>query len=688
MNVKKLMEYSYIFFPLSSIVIDSLYDKSEIINIGCDDYLIKEGERSDEIYLLLKGRLEVHSQRSDEYFSVSPGDVVGEKGLFNRSIRSSSVKALCDSNLLKIKSSDFAVIYKNKGASFRVSTILAEREALNMKKRKKSRYMLLMPGHPGCDIEMVVSKLKKFCKQDINFVNFSESANFSTDELIYKILEVANTNDEKKPVLIYSNCISDNLFDIYKYFIDKLLILLDEDSVAFESQANEIFDYLKDAHLVNKIILVNHKKRELVTNTPGFLNNTDHVRYFHMCFKDDEDVERLSRFLVGRSIGLVLSGGGARGWAIYGVLLTLLSRGVRFDFICGTSIGALLGAILSLNQTFISFKEEVEKSITKANDNPLPSTEIRFPLISFFSAKSFIKGLEQTFGGIKLEHIWYPFICTSTNLSAQKQQVHDRGSLSKSLQASMAIPGLMPPLIVEGCMNVDGGVINNLPVEVLLKYLDYSGAVTAIDVSDFTEDDTFYSYKKNRTIFMQSANDDKHLRHQKIPRILSILLRSFSVGSSSLTKYSRELADVVMMPLQYKLNTVYLFSTNKGYSLEQVIEDCSMKEELSNCALLIYEVSSERWYVRILGSGLSDIKGYIDELNSLSKLNHYLSNCGFDEDMDTFMVSLVKVFEESVRGVCKKFDMRSFESRAELINIGKNYALGFVNKILSLMEEK
>ena len=87
--------------------------------------------------------------------------------------------------------------------------------------------------------------------------------------------------------------------------------------------------------------------------------------------------------------------------------------------------------------------------------------------------------LAQHFGSTRIENLWRPFFCVSTNLTTGTLAVHRSGTLATTLRASISIPGLLPPVMIAGDAHVDGGIMNYLPVDVMSRK---RGPVIAVDV--------------------------------------------------------------------------------------------------------------------------------------------------------------------------------------------------------------
>ncbi len=190
-----------------------------------------------------------------------------------------------------------------------------------------------------------------------------------------------------------------------------------------------------------------------------------------------DDVERVARLLIGRSIGLVLSGGGARGFAHIGVVRALREAGMRIDSVGGTSIGAIIGAGVAADW---SHEEMVEK-YRRAFVDGRPLRDYTFPFVSLVPGRRVALLLREAFGARDIEDLALPFYCVSANLSVGKVHVHRSGPLWLWLRASSAIPGILPPVFHRGEVFVDGAVMNNLPTDIMRQQA--VGEIVAVDIS-------------------------------------------------------------------------------------------------------------------------------------------------------------------------------------------------------------
>ncbi|PAA88040.1 hypothetical protein BOX15_Mlig021950g1, partial [Macrostomum lignano] len=199
------------------------------------------------------------------------------------------------------------------------------------------------------------------------------------------------------------------------------------------------------------------------------------------------DMCRLARHLSNGAIGLALGGGGARGAAHPAVLRLLANRGVPVDAVAGTSIGALVGALWSMETCPQSVQQTVKQMFADSSKKSSQAYDVTLPLVSLFRGGLLNSLLAQCFDVRRgIEDLWLPCYFITTELRSRKIRVLSRGSLWKAVRASMSYPVLLPPVWSDDgqdCL-VDGCFVNNLPVDVLRQKSDGVIKVIAVDISD------------------------------------------------------------------------------------------------------------------------------------------------------------------------------------------------------------
>ncbi|KAI9893775.1 MAG: phosphatidylcholine and lysophosphatidylcholine phospholipase [Vezdaea aestivalis] len=198
------------------------------------------------------------------------------------------------------------------------------------------------------------------------------------------------------------------------------------------------------------------------------------------------DFHRLARRLCGKSLGLVLGGGGARGLAHIGVIRAIEESGLPIDVIGGTSIGALVGALYARDADVVPMYGRAKKFAGRMASMWRFALDLTYPSASYTTGHEFNRGIFKAFGDSQIEDFWLEFYCNTTNISKSRSEIHNSGYCWRYVRASMSLAGLLPPLCDEGSMLLDGGYIDNLTVA-HMKSLGVD-VVFAIDVGSL--DDT------------------------------------------------------------------------------------------------------------------------------------------------------------------------------------------------------
>ncbi|GJD50885.1 putative NTE family protein [Methylobacterium crusticola] len=250
-----------------------------------------------------------------------------------------------------------------------------------------------------------------------------------------------------------------------------------------------------------------------------------------------QDLARVARLAGGRARGLVLGGGGARGFAHLGVMRALEEAGLCVDIVAGTSMGAIAAASLAMGWSHA----EIRRHVVAAFVEKSPLNDYTLPLAALTRGTKVDRRLAAHFGEARIEDLWLPFQCVSSNLTTGAAMVHADGPLAHALRASIAIPGLLPPVLAPGGVLVDGGIMNNLPVDLLAGLR--RGGVLAVDVAS----DLALAGAPRRGV------PARLLRRllgvpEAMPGIAQILLRSATLSSDASAAMARERATAVLRP--------------------------------------------------------------------------------------------------------------------------------------------
>ena len=185
-----------------------------------------------------------------------------------------------------------------------------------------------------------------------------------------------------------------------------------------------------------------------------------------------------------QTLGLALAGGGARGFAHIGVLKVFEQHGIEVDYLCGSSMGGLVGALYAAGISPSEMEDIVlsmrsRRQLLRLIDLTLPTQHHLRGMFSGQKVRSFLANL---LGDIHLfSDLRLPLAVTAVDLVTANEVVLEEGPLLEALMATSAVPGVFEPVERDGMELVDGGVLNNLPVDLARK--QGADRVIAVDVA-------------------------------------------------------------------------------------------------------------------------------------------------------------------------------------------------------------
>jgi len=298
---------------------------------------------------------------------------------------------------------------------------------------------------------------------------------------------------------------------------------------------------------LNLILLQpNHLSRP--KKTSAWLNQAKFTLHHHVRKNNTADYQRLFRFISGKAVGVVFSGGGGKGWAHVGAIKALLEKKIPIDCVGGTSMGSIIGGLYAVTQNIDELCQLFTPLLAQARRG-VSWKNLTWPSISVFDSEAITFLLQETFDKVRIENLWLPFFCVSCNLANHSEAVHTNGLLWEKIRASIAIPGLIPPMVIDGDVHIDGGILNNLPVDIMRNKLGANSTIFAIDICGDSIDAQEYSFPPNLT-FLKTLKTKIGWGQEKysFPPFLEMLMKSLLLGSSARTKINGLEADVLIIP--------------------------------------------------------------------------------------------------------------------------------------------
>jgi predicted acylesterase/phospholipase RssA len=263
---------------------------------------------------------------------------------------------------------------------------------------------------------------------------------------------------------------------------------------------------------------------------------------FHVHVREDQpdDLSRVTRIISGNALGLVLAGGAARGFAHLGVHRAMRELGLPIDWVGGTSLGAIMAACFA---SPIS-DDEVLRIARKSFVDGKPFSDFTIPLMSLISGRRMERLLRQHLD-FQIEDLPIPFYCVSCNLDTGSTNLHESGDLPSALRASAALPGIIPPAVVNHRLAIDGAVVNNLPVDVMRQ--KPVGRIIAVDLSSAEQVMVDYPSVPSAWAILRGRYLPFFPKY-RVPSLSNILLKATLLGTLDRVREQGERADILLTP--------------------------------------------------------------------------------------------------------------------------------------------
>lgn len=500
--------------------------------------LFEPGEAADQLYFLKTGRLGAfrreEGQESQFLGVIRPGEPAGEMALVGGTAHSASMVALRDSEVLALPQEDFFE------AAEEDPTVMLELSRLMIRRARQARTQAaigepsvfgFIAVEPGAAIRPVIERLAR-CVENLGY-----SVTVEGGESLLAPTEWFSNVEREHDFVLY---VAEADEAAWKHVVGRQVDHLFRVGRGDRTPPAEIPRYASgplQAQKLVDLILLQSASLDRPQGSAAWMAATQTARLFHLRENGVADMERLARVLTGRSVGLVLSGGGARAYAHIGAIQAMRERGVPIDFVGGASMGAMIAAGIAMGWD----DGELEARIRKAFVDTSPLDDIAFPLIAMTRGEKVNARLEEHFGTVDISDLWLPFFCVSSNLTTGSHQLHRTGDLQKALRASISLPGVLPPATENGQVLVDGAVMKNFPADVMRSF--QLGPIVGVDVTrgrSITSDDVY----RPPSIWSWIASGE----WRRGPPIVALLMRAATVTTGRDLAAAREATDVLITP--------------------------------------------------------------------------------------------------------------------------------------------
>lgn len=455
-----------LFAGLDTVTVAELAHHAEEVELQAGSYLFHAGDVSDSLYVVRRGRLQV-LQQDIVLRELGRGEVVGELGLLVDAPRSASIRALRDSTLLRLTWAQFDRIAERDALTALVRTL-----AIRLHQAPPPT----VPGPPSP--EVVVAVIGVGADAPVQSVAGALVTALSARLRVVDPGRVDSDGLDRAEqaadkVVLHALVNDAGWLEFCLRVADRIVLVAGDPappSAPLPPRAGGA-----DLVLAGPSASREHRRlwEELIA--PRSVHAVDHRRL-------PNDLGPLASRISGRSVGLVLGGGGARGLAHIGVLEELERAGVTVDRFAGTSMGAIIAASAAAGLDAAAVDAQVYECFVRHN----PVGDYTLPIKGLIRGRRTADLLREAFGERLVEELPKQFRCVSVDLVARRAVVHRRGPLADAVGCSLRVPGLYPPQVYNGQLHVDGAVLEGIPAGALAGS---EGPLIAVNVG-FEPDDS------------------------------------------------------------------------------------------------------------------------------------------------------------------------------------------------------
>ncbi len=468
---------------------------SEPVQVARGDVLFRQGDVGDSFYIVRSGRLRAIYNWQEEgeriLGEVGRGEPVGELALLDEGVRSATLVAIRDSELAKISEETFDKLTETHPREvIELTRVVAER----LKESYETGITESLPSSIAVIPAVPDVPLTRYCRRLSLAMEEGghRSAVLSSRDLPAELdggkesQKTARWIDEQEAKSATTVLESDATLTPWTHkclrHADLVLVLGQSGKDPNPGEIERALGDLSQTSVCPRVHLVLlHEGQPPYTGTAAWLENRNVARHYHLRMDSERGRARARRLLTGTDMTLVLGGGGARGFGHIGVYRALCEAGIPVDRVGGTSMGAGIGGLIAMGMEWEEIAQRCRERFVDAGR----LRSLTLPAVSVDTGRRYIRTLNKMFGDVLIEDLPVNYFCVSCNLTKAEQIIHRSGLLAKWVASSMSIPGVVPPLVVDGDMYVDGGVLNNVPVDI--AHADGAGKVIAVDVSPDVE---------------------------------------------------------------------------------------------------------------------------------------------------------------------------------------------------------
>jgi len=549
-DVESFLERVAIFTGLSPKLRAQLAAGAEVTRLRAGEWLFRRGDPGDSLYLVRSGRLEAVAEAGEPAGSgdaemirvLRRGECVGELALLTGSPRSASVRARRDSALVRIDRDQFERLLRDPAFVHGLLSGLG-------RQLRMSRGLPSGPSGPPM-VVAIVGFGEGAPAQEVGHALRERIAHWS------KVALLEREGAEEGPSSPAGRSAYAERLDAIERAGERVLLVADHAASDAEwrrfcvEQADRVVVVTRCARPPGDLAPIAACDLLLLGVAEGFGSAEPwlsalrpRTTYRVSERQRSRDLDQVARRLSGRSIGVVLSGGGARGFAHIGALDVLIGSGIEVDRVGGCSMGAIVGGLFASGRS----PDEIRALCREEFVERSPLSDYTLPVAGLLRGRRAEAMVRRLFGARRIEELPRSFFCVSSDLVGGEGVVHRWGPAYRLVGASASLPGITPPVPEEGRLLVDGGVLNNLPVEQMAATGE--GPVIAVDVTARFEPGAPPRRGRPRAQRLAArAREAVVGSAEPLPALRETLIRSVVLGSTDTGAAAQAHADALVAP--------------------------------------------------------------------------------------------------------------------------------------------
>lgn len=453
-----------------------IWSTAKVRHLLRGETLIVQNTPAEAVFLVVSGRFEICVKgQTAAVAEIGVGEPIGEIAFFAGGLRTATAIAMRDSIVLELDRPSFEeIVHRVPGVYDRLLASLAQRLAetttrvTGHTRVSAARTITLVPaGHRPIPHEFFFKFRAAFAGLGkclfLTCADIEERfPNLTLDD--GSVVNWLNAIESGHDLIVY--LADDEPTDWTRKAIrqaDQLVLLAYGAPSPRLNQAEEIGLALHPrSH--RRLVRIHDRRAPFTTRTDEWLRDRQVAMYHHVSLEDDRDFKRLYRFVTGRAVGFVAGGGGGFGPAHVGIFKAFQERGVEFDMFGGASVGAAV--LAGFAQLFTP--AELDVALDDIFVTSRGFKRRTFPRYSLLDHTAFDNALRRQCRGAYIEDLWIPYFAVATDVDRAGESLYviRQGPLWKAVRASCSIPAVLPPMFTDdGRMLVDGGVVDNIPLD-------------------------------------------------------------------------------------------------------------------------------------------------------------------------------------------------------------------------------